>query len=74
MVQSNSYLNEWRLADYRRVFEDHWPGHSDWLGIEDYPGQSDLDALRAAANCRGSATRNCARRLDLITTLAKPGA
>jgi len=72
LVQSNAYLNEWRLADYRRVFEDHWPGHSDWLGIEDYPAQSDLDRPRAAGELRGFSDEEL-RASVLITYWRKPG-
>lgn len=72
LVQANSYLNEWRLADYRRVFEDHWPDHSDWLGIEDYPAQSDLDRLRAAGELQGYSDEEL-RASVLITRWRKPG-
>jgi hypothetical protein len=72
MVQSNSYLNEWRLADYRRAFKDQWPGHSDWLGIEDYPAQSDLDRLRAAGELEGFVDDEL-RASVLITSWRKPG-
>jgi SAM-dependent methyltransferase len=72
LVQSNSYLNEWRLADYRRVFEDHWPGHTDWLGIEDHPSQTELDALRAAGELQGFSDEEL-RASVLITTWRKPG-
>ena len=71
LVQPNAYLNEWRLADYRRVFEDHWPGQTDWLGIEDYPAQSDLDALRAAGELAGYADKEL-RASVLVTRWRKP--
>lgn len=72
LVQPNSYLNEWRLAQYRRAFEDHWPGHRDWLGIEEYPSQADLDALRAAGELQGYADEEL-RASVLVTSWRKPG-
>jgi len=72
MVQSNSYLNEWRLADYRRTFEDHWPGHTDWLVTEDYPAQDDLDALRVAGELQGFSDEEL-RASVLVTSWRKPG-
>lgn len=71
-VSPNSYLNEWRLADYRRAFEDHWPGHTDWLGIEDYPAQSDLDTLRDAGELQDYTDEEL-RASVLVTTWRKPG-
>lgn len=72
-VQPNSYLNQWRLVDYRRAFEDHWPGHTDWLGIEDYPSQTDLDALRAAGELQDYSDEEL-RASVLVTSWRKPGA
>jgi SAM-dependent methyltransferase len=72
LVQPNSYLNEWRLTQYRRAFEDHWPGHTDWLGIEEYPSQSDLDALRAASELQGYSDEEL-RASVLVTSWRKPG-
>jgi ubiquinone/menaquinone biosynthesis C-methylase UbiE len=72
LVQPNSYLNEWRLAQYRRAFEDHWPGHSDWLGIEEHPSQADLDALRAKGELQEYNDEEL-RASVLVTSWRKPG-
>lgn len=72
LVQPNSFLNEWRLAEYRRAFEDHWPGHEDWLGIEKYPSQADLEALRAAGDLQDYSDEEL-RASVLVTSWRKPG-
>lgn len=71
-VQSNAYLNKLRLADYRRLFEDHWPGHDDQLIIEDYPSQADLDLLRADGALTDYSDVEL-RASVLVTTWRKPG-
>ncbi|MBN2760061.1 MAG: methyltransferase domain-containing protein [Rhodobacteraceae bacterium] len=72
LVQPNSYLNEWRLAQYRRGFEDHWPGHTDFLGVEDHPSQADLDALRAKGELQEYNDEEL-RASVLVTSWRKPG-
>lgn len=71
-VQPCCDLNQWRLADYRRVFEDHWPGHGDMLVQEDYPPQTTLDALHAAGELQALGDEEL-RASALITTWRKPG-
>jgi SAM-dependent methyltransferase len=72
LVQPNAYLNKLRLKDYRRLFEDHWPGHKDELIIEEYPSQADLDALRRDGELAEYSDQEL-RASVLVTTWRKPG-
>lgn len=47
-VRSNSYLNEMRLAQYKREFDAHWPGAQHILFGETQAKRHALQELRAA--------------------------
>lgn len=71
-VHPNAHLNKLRLADYRRLFEDHWPGHTDQIIIEAYPSQSDLDLLRMDGALRDYSDTEL-RASVLVSLWRKPG-
>lgn len=52
-VRSNSYLNEIRLADYKRDFDAHWPGAQHVLFGETPEKRAALQDLRAAGELSG---------------------